>query len=310
MSARFAFAIFLVALCQMGAAQELEIDRETRTVPYFKRPEGPEGWIKLESGLYQAEFQLPQPFGGYRPNPPASADSKLKRKSAQEILEDAGIEFGKGASAHYDGATGKLRVTNTKEQLEQVLAYLETQLFDHHIERRMTIRTEIYELTKLQALQLLESAASYPDHTPERDAAIKAVRKGQAKLVSTASVTTTPSQRAQLDGACQAPILARKRLSGTAGPRVEQDERQYGTMLEVEPTYYEFEQTIDLNIALEYHTADPKPAANGLEFYPKKIVTAVAFHPEEYVIIGSWSGPDSNSAMVAFVTASTEVVER
>ena len=83
MNARFAFAIFLVAHCQMGAAQELEIDRETRTVPYFKRPEGPEGWIKLESGLYQAEFQLPQTFGGYRPNPPASADSKLKRKSRQ-----------------------------------------------------------------------------------------------------------------------------------------------------------------------------------------------------------------------------------
>ncbi len=58
------------------------------------------------------------PFRNLRPAPP--------RKTAKEILTNAGITFGVGASAVYNPATSQLIVRNTQDQMGLVEAYIES----------------------------------------------------------------------------------------------------------------------------------------------------------------------------------------
>lgn len=65
-----------------------------------------------------SEAPLNDPFKSLRPAP--------QRKTAKQILAQAGLTFGEGASAIYNPATSQLIVRNTQDQMELVEAYIES----------------------------------------------------------------------------------------------------------------------------------------------------------------------------------------
>jgi len=64
--------------------------------------------------------------GATDPFAPAPQKTAKSRPEARQILENAGITFGEGASAIYQAAGSKLIVRNTLDQMELVEAYLES----------------------------------------------------------------------------------------------------------------------------------------------------------------------------------------
>ncbi|MFT5104658.1 MAG: hypothetical protein ACI9UA_000273 [Pseudoalteromonas tetraodonis] len=158
--------------------------------------------------------------------------------------------------------------------------------------KQIAIRTEIYAMSQLQVLQLLESADSEGDHTPERDAALKLVRDGHAKLVATHSVLTTAGQRTKLDDTVQiefdqpaAPVAT----DDKAASAIEPNTRAYGTILEVEPNIDADGFTVNLNLALEHHTAEPEFIGHRpLRYHAKAIQTNCVLIDGIYLVLGTW----------------------
>ena len=103
------------------------------------------GWMVLWMGivtlgaedrkdLYTNVYVVPPTFlnggpgsSGWKPiDPFEQAKPLVPRKTAKEILQNAGIVFGEGASAIYNPKTSQLIVRNTQDQMELVEAYIES----------------------------------------------------------------------------------------------------------------------------------------------------------------------------------------
>ena len=316
------------------AAQELEIDRPPR-------PENPEktiprSWEEVGDGLFRSEYRVPPdifrwhandegPFGG-------NGDGGLRPKpahTAQQLLEEVGIKFGKGASAKFDQNRSVLIVTNTETMMELVDSYLDTMGPDPPV--LVAVRTEIYQLTQLQVLQLLESAASEGDHTPERNAALKAARGGKAKLVAVHSILTTSGQRTKTEDVSEiqvpyelVPKPKKADPDGEAEDEAEEsvvvfEHDHYGTILEVEPNLGTDGATVSLNIAFEHHTADPvmEEIVDGVEgprFHAKRINANCTILDGQYAILGNWKPTgkpeyaNSDAMQIVFVTVNVQRV--
>ncbi|MEM7600798.1 MAG: LysM peptidoglycan-binding domain-containing protein [Verrucomicrobiota bacterium] len=64
---------------------------------------------------------------GWQPRDPFSEFTPVNpRKTAKQVLEDAGISFAAGSSAIYNPSTSQLIVRNTRDQMELVEAYIES----------------------------------------------------------------------------------------------------------------------------------------------------------------------------------------
>ena len=84
-----------------------------------------------ESDVYTNTFVVPPTFlnvdaGRKLHDPYAALKPRQPRKTAKEILSNAGVTFGVGASAVYHPATSHLIVRNTQDQMELVEAYIES----------------------------------------------------------------------------------------------------------------------------------------------------------------------------------------
>ena len=240
----------------------------------------------------------------------------MRKVSAKDVLESIGIPYPEGASAFYDPESSELIVRNTRENLALVQVYVDQISVDPY-PSKIAIRTEIYEVTPLQALQLQESAQAEADHKPERDAALRAVHDGKAKLVASHSLVTTSAQRAKIEDVATMAMLAPKVDEKTGAKIEEMVEHHYGTILEAEPNVGADGFTIMMNIALEHHTAEPElvPTPGGREkskFHEKSIQTNVNLYTGGYVLLTTWKPTgkpeyaNGESVHVVFVTASLQ----
>jgi hypothetical protein len=328
------YSVLILLFLALGGdwlyAQDLEIKRTKQTTRLIQEEGLPDGWKRLGDDLFQVRFSFPHfashmyrysamdeavddPFGG------GVAPAVSGVYSAQQAIESIGIPFGELASVTYDPTTGVLKVTNTANSIE-LIDFFAGSIMGSGPPAEIAVRLEIYEMSKLQALQLQESSAAEGDHTPERAAALDAVRNDSAKLVTTVSLTTTIGQRAKLVDAvdffypCKVPLPAE-------GKDTEQptgfDSREVGTILEVEPNLNADGITINLNIDVEHHTAEPEMGTviDGLaepKFHAKSIQTNIELGDGNYVLLGSWTptgtpeNVDRQVAQVVFVTASLQ----
>lgn len=164
---------------------KLEIDRPApepaETTAEFK--------LRAPEKIYTRIFKTPP--GAYPPN------EKQKRiaKSAQQILEEAGIDFPEGSKAEYDWNTGILTVAHNPEGMLQIEAYIDN--ITSSALRTLQWQLEIYRLPALLIMELQQSASNQSDHTPERDAVLKLVHKNQAQLVTSLSLECRSGQRAK-----------------------------------------------------------------------------------------------------------------
>lgn len=83
--------------------------------------------------LYTNTYVVPPGFlngppqQGWQPRDPfAEFQPEVPRKTAKQILEEAGITFGEGASAIYNPATSQLIVRNSQDQMQLVESYIES----------------------------------------------------------------------------------------------------------------------------------------------------------------------------------------
>jgi hypothetical protein len=283
---------------------------------------------KLESGLYKLVIPLSPSLaaslgeyfsGGQKgagvdpfadPDPPANSE-RQPRRSLQQALEEAGVKFAEGTSAKYSSVDWTLTVVNSEEQIELVEAYFDSLVIDY--ETTIYIRAEIYELAAEQVLQLIESAAHEPDHTPERNAAKRAVQQGEGRLVAMPSVIGRSGQKSTVED------LTEMFPSDRADERdreVEEKESKrrvsFGTILEVDPVLGANEYTIDLMLSLKHDLVSGSnwPSAGkaptpGIVTHPKSISTQITLIDGSYRLVGSWTSGEG-TMQVVFLTAAVQ----
>jgi len=282
--------------------------------------------IILENGLIKKTYIVPPTIVGYsQSDTEADPFSELspdpqELKPVQEILSEAGIVFGDGASAVYNHDLSALTVINTRDQLDLVEAYTAT--IGAREEPQMQVRVEIYELPATLAMEAIESAAPEGRHNAERNAISKAVGLGPIRLVNTISVMVRSGQRAKVEDVIEFYV----KLSPNESPNEKQtngddqarEVRQVGTIIEVDPVIGADNTTIDLNLSLEHHTAPPETiSVNGLPvlaFHSKKATANFVLLSGSYTLLASWrptGKPEygENDLMhVVFVTANIQTV--
>jgi len=84
------------------------------------------------------------PFAGLGGGDDAGGSSLVAKKSAREILEEAGVSFPSGSSAIYNPSTSQLIVRNTQTQLDLIEAYVDTLTAD--VEKQIYITTKFVEI--------------------------------------------------------------------------------------------------------------------------------------------------------------------
>ena len=201
-------------------------------------------------------------------------------------------------------------MVQTKDQLELIEAY--TCSGGWYPETRMLIRMELYEVGLQDGMGILESAQGEGDHTPEREALLRALQYGDARLVAAPSVVSRSGQRA---------------FVGTEVPKdhstEESEERRSlhregnDYSLEVDAILGADGYTIDLNFAFIRHAPgllNPDEDDELVEKDDRKVTTLVTLENQNYVLVGSWiesSMDDADSdetMMLLFATASLQTV--
>jgi len=335
------FIPLAIALCFSSCGERernespLEIDREYRAprikaeirdaavVELITRERSAE---KLENGLYRLVLPvsptlaktLTQQYSsgqqGADADPfaepvPAQYTGRQDRRSLQDVLEEAGVQFPEGSSANYNKVDWTLTVVNSEEQVEHVEAYFGSLLVDY--EKSIHVRVEIYELANSHVVQLIESAAHETDHTPERNAAMRAVKEGKGRLVAIPSVIGRSGQRSTVEDLTELfhPYPA---AEGVEQKKESNDGTSFGTILEVDPVLGADEYTIDILIHLVHNlVSGPKlpspldPSQEVLVTCPKSITSQITLIDGSYRLLGNWIS-DEEMMQVVFLTASIQ----
>ena len=235
----------------------------------------------------------PDPFGSSPSPPPPSG-------AVHQAFAAIGIPFPPGTSATYDPDRGKLTVIQTPEAIGLIrhilTKYQETPA-------SAAVRFEFYEVPALLSLRLEQSAAAHFDDTPEWDALQRLLDGDGTGLLQIATLQTISGQRTKFeDGAS---FFHRTRVQNSQeaakddGPEL-YEERLIGTILETDLVIGADNRTMDLNLALEYHSAPPEwvpttaePAASdsppAAVFHIKKLITQIRIHDGETRLLTSWT---------------------
>ncbi len=284
-----------------------------------------ESWPSIGDGLFWAHFEVPWPQYHASYGEPVTGGLLGNGDAAATLERGLGIRFGKGASASFDARDGYLKIVQTKAALGTIWQFIR-RLESTAYCRRVALRTEIYELPKLQVLQLLESAAEHADHRPEREAVLRVVRAGKARLVSTHTLVTIPEKPSRCLDSQQIPFPMKKLPRGAPRdsllkpipniPKLHSPWRDHGIMLEAE-VKLRSGWLIDLSIALEHHhTRDAQATAGGSTLF-KKTTGSSSFKLGDgtYSILATWSGDESETSQddlwqIAFVTANVQTSKK
>ena len=254
------------------------------------------------------EYKLKDPDKNYKrifkTSPPGhrlSEKQKRTAKSAKKILEEAGIDFPKGTNAELDWDTGVLTVNHNPEGMLLIEAYIDR--ISSSAERALQWQVEIYRLPALLVLELQDSSIRQADHAPERDAVLKLVKKGQARLITSLSLECRSGQRAKFVDGKEYRFIDHyewQKDSDTVLPVFE--ERLIGTIFEIDPVLGADNITIDLSFSLEHHTAPPEheltqirlpESDNNIEFslpvfHCKTIITQITIRSGTTQIVGTF----------------------
>ncbi|MCF6314608.1 MAG: hypothetical protein L3J39_19325 [Verrucomicrobiales bacterium] len=313
-------------------SQQLDIKRRDRLAPALQDVQEVKGaWVEVEGGLFKARFRVPRAFltiysgsgeeAGGAVDPfaeiPDDAVYEPRRASAREVLEQAGVEFGEKGKVVYNARTSTLIVVAEQGQLELVEAYFSSGC--RLTPRLISVRAEIYELPSHLALEVVESCQAEGDHTPERDAVLKLVKDGQARLIAMPSLLAKSGQRSRIIDAVG--LSYAKKLDLKAGEDKNKKSvfkiQSVGTILEADLVLGADEWTVDLTIHLEHHTAAPVlgPTAERMQTpqaHNKEIITQLVMYSGNYLLIGTWKPTgkkeyqEKDLTHVVFLTANVQ----
>ena len=289
---------------------DLKIERSDNAVhPFFNRLIQE---TKQDNGMIKAVFSVMPKFftryphfaGGEVVDPFAPAGEK-KPKPPQEFFEAHGISFPPGTSADFDPDSKRLTVTQSAEEYSKIQTLIDNTYYRPVYS--VALRAEIYELPAPQALKVVNSAASFGIHNPERDALVSLVKRGDVQLVSAISTIGQSGTIATVKDTQQIQVFAGWEENGS--PKY--DTQIFGTILKVDPVLGADYLTIDLNLELEHDTAPPEMIEKVVTspktgqqlpvsipaFHRQKITTQLSLTDGDYVLIGNWkpTGDDKYS---------------
>lgn len=166
------------------------------------------GWLhSQETKPVSAETSPPSPVEDLYTNvytvPPSflSTDrsSSNDRKTARQILEEeAGIEFGPGASVMWGGPTSQLVIRNTAEQMEILEAYLDT-IRLHGKFRQLHILFEAIEVEMEDFSGWLQENHLENDATDLRRTVQEWIDNSDAVVLESSTLTARSGQRAKVE---------------------------------------------------------------------------------------------------------------
>jgi len=223
--------------------------------------------ICLGSGDVRTEsYQLPPGFFEAQTGAGASSDDPFSpsegdpvqpapKRSGGEHLQEFGLSFPDGATAHYDPKTGTIVMRNTAENHDLLAAILEVAW--EQSPKTLEVAVHVFEIPSTEWFQI---EANSKDE-PKRHEAVQAlVAAGEGVLVAIASVETRSGQRAKLISGEKLEFVASYETSpekpNEIYPKFEHAE--IGTVLEIDPVLGEDNQSIDLVIAFSYDTGPPQ----------------------------------------------------
>jgi hypothetical protein len=178
-----------------------------------------------------------------------------KSKTAKQVFEEAGIQFPEGASVSYGSATSQMVVRNTPENLERIESFLESIFY--YPPTSITFTTHVLQGPGPLLRRLTAQAASKSDHRAELDELLAAVKAGTVQHLNTAHIETKSGTRATAEQVTQHQAITEVSVNEKGEPFFTQEMRRVGLLLELEPLVLADGDTVELNIAPEFHTAAP-----------------------------------------------------
>ena len=257
---------------------------------------------------------------------------RMSRKISElqaHLEAELGIPFPEGTYVRHDPETGKLEINHVPGVVAAIEAYL--QALDQYGQQQINIRAEIYEMPARAALKVQQLAGPLNNHLSVWTLVQEMVQNGQATFVNSAEVIARSGQRAKHEDISEViyPTEVDWNKDEDALLPAAFETRNVGLTFEVDPVIGADQFTIDLNFALEYHTAPPVmreiatvSAKSGRvvavempEFHCKKVTTAVTTGDGLIKCVGAWrpSGKpefeEKDVMQVAFLRTDIQVMK-
>jgi hypothetical protein len=194
---------------------------------------------------HMAEAMEEDPFTGQR------------RKDVKQLFEEAGITFPDGASNHYAVTSSQLVARNTLENLRKIELFLADLEARHWSPGNLTFTTHVLQAPGPLLRRLTTQAANKSSHRAELDKLLAAVKAGSAQTLGTNRIETKSGVRATTQQGAEHTALADVRISKEGVPEIITETRNVGFKVELEAIIGADGQTIELNIAPEFHTTAP-----------------------------------------------------
>jgi hypothetical protein len=187
-----------------------------------------------------------------------TADGKddKKLRTAQSVLEAAGILFPQGATAIFDPLHSRLIVRNTQENLDLVEAY-STGLDDGRWPSTIAYTAQVFQGPGTLLRQITSQAAGKCDQRAELNALLAAVKAGTVQALGTSRIETRFGTRAMASQAREHTALSGIKVNDKHETEFIQDMRNVGLTLSIEHTSRADGRAIDSTLGCEFHPAEP-----------------------------------------------------
>lgn len=361
MRKRHLLAIVFLAAFGCNACKKADSKSDQKDFPLTIRPEQPSSKPELDpkTGFLNETFELPankaldllrsassvnsnapsaqgpDPFGSGNPKKsPAKAPDPFASPPVpspisgpvHQAFTSIGIPFPPGTSASYDPERGKLTVVQTPEGIGLIRQILSP---FREIPDTAAIRFELYEVPALLALRLEQSAAAHFDDTPEWKALQDLLGEDGIRLIEIATLQSRSGERAKFEDGEVVVYRSGTTAEAKDGENETVDffeQRLVGTIVETDLIIGSDNFTMNLNFALEYHSAPPEwiPTASGpgaddappaTVFHMKKLITDITIHDGQTRLLTSWTPTgkpehaESDSRILVFVSANLQRAE-
>ena len=175
-------------------------------------------------------------------------------KTAKQIFEESGIEFGPGATVIYGPATSSVIVKNTPEELEKVEILIDS--IRQNQEVGIRIRTDVFEAPRDAILNLVLQHDGDAEQSKALRSVLEWVSQGKAHHKAGLLTSSRSGQTTHTGSGSEVSWISDYVFEeGAWLPNIER--RNVGAYLEVAPALGRNGRLIDITLNLEYHFKPP-----------------------------------------------------